>query len=71
MDLQILVSKKGTKVVTATNLHQALQLLDHHYATNVRKWLQDVYEFADGVRKPAKMQDYAPRKQKNSALIDD
>jgi len=71
MDLQILISKKGTKVVTATSLHQALQLLDHHYATNVRKWLQDVYEFADGIRKPVKMQDYAPRKQQESPLIDD
>lgn len=71
MDLQILISKKGTKVVTATNLHQALQLLDHHYATNARKWLQDVYEFSDGIRKPAKMQDYAPRKQNDAPLIDD
>lgn len=71
MDLPILISKKGTKVVTATSLHQALQLLDHHYATNVRKWLYDVYEFSDGIRKPVKMQDYAPRKQKEMPLLDD
>lgn len=71
MDLQILISKKGTKVVTATNLHQALQLLDHHYATNVKRWLHDVYEFRDGIRKPEHMQDFALRKLKNAPVLDD
>ena len=47
-DLQILVSKKGTKVVTATSLYMALQLPDQHYAANIKKWLTDVYEFKDG-----------------------
>ncbi len=59
MELQVLVSKKGTKVVTATNLHQILQLADHHYAANVKKWLSDVYEFSDGIRKPIAMRDFA------------
>jgi hypothetical protein len=71
MELQILISKKGTKVVTATSLHQALQLLDHHYAVNVKKWLTDVFEFHDGIRKPVKMQDYAPRPVKDAPLVED
>ncbi|MDX1940818.1 MAG: hypothetical protein SFU99_09725 [Saprospiraceae bacterium] len=71
MDLQILISKKGTKVVTATNLHQALQLLDHHYAANVKKWLNDLYEFRDGIRKPILKQDFAPRKLQDAMLIED
>lgn len=71
MELQILVSKKGTKVVTATQLHQALQLLDHHYAVNVKKWLTDIFEFRDGIRKPVKMQDYAPRQVKDALLVED
>lgn len=65
MELQILVSKKGTKVVKATNLHLALQLNSDHYAMNVKRWLGDVYEFADGgIRKPIKLKDYAPTKRK-------
>lgn len=71
MELQILVSKKGTKVVTATNLHQVLQLPNHHYAANVRKWLGDIYEFKDGIRKPVKMHDYADRKSADAPLVDD
>ncbi|MCP9235582.1 hypothetical protein [Lewinella sp. JB7] len=32
---------------------------DHHYQANVRTWIKDVYQFADGIRKPVGMQDYA------------
>ncbi len=71
MELQVLISKKGTKVVTATNLHQVLQLPDHHYATNVRKWLNDIYEFHDGIRKPLRMQDFAKRNVKDSPVLKD
>jgi phage anti-repressor protein len=71
MELEVLVSKKGTKVVTATNLHQALQLPKHHYPVNLRKWLGDIYEFKDGIRKPAKMKDYAERKSQDGLLLDD
>lgn len=71
MELQVLVSKKGTKVVTATNLHQVLQLPNHHYATNVRKWFNDVYEFKDGIRKPVKLRDFADRKHNGTPLVDD
>lgn len=68
-DLQILVSKKGTKVVTATNLHYVLQLPNHHYGMNVKKWLSDVYEFREGIRRPAAMQDYAKRIVKGSPEV--
>lgn len=59
MDLTIRVSKKGTRVVKASELHRALGLADHHYQANVRGWIKDVYQFADGIRKPVGMQDYA------------
>ncbi len=59
MDLTIRVSKKGTRVVKASELHRSLGLSDHHYQANVRGWIKDVYQFADGIRKPVGMQDYA------------
>jgi hypothetical protein len=71
MDLSILVSKKGTKVVLATDLHRALQLADHHYPTNVRRWLNDFYEFNDGIRKPIKLQEFASRPLPETALWQD
>ena len=70
-DLQILVSKKGTKVVTATNLYMVLQLPSQHYAANVKKWLTDVYEFKDGIRRPIRMQDYARRQVKDNPILKD
>ncbi len=71
MVLQVYISKKGTKVVAATQLHQVLQLPDHHYAVNVKRWLTDVYEFKDGIRKPLKMQDFANRNVKESSIVKD
>lgn len=71
MELQVYVSKKGTKVVSATELHQALQLTDHHYATNVKRWLTDVYEFSDDIRRPEKLRDFAPRKMLGNTLLKD
>jgi phage anti-repressor protein len=70
MELQILVSKRGTKVVTASNLHSVLGLPAKHYAANTKKWLTDVYEFRDGIRKPKLMNDYA-RRSGNDHLVDD
>ncbi|MEZ4984073.1 MAG: hypothetical protein R2795_03385 [Saprospiraceae bacterium] len=70
MDLNILVSKKGTKVVVATELHQALQLADHHYAVNIKRWLNDWYDFSDGIRKPIKLQEFADRKTENPLIQD-
>ncbi len=71
MDLAIYISKKGTKVVLATDLHQALQLPDHHYATNTKKWLNDLYEFDNGIRKPLRMQEFAPRKTEDEVIWQD
>ncbi|MEO0732925.1 MAG: hypothetical protein AAFZ52_08825, partial [Bacteroidota bacterium] len=59
MQLTILTSKKGTRVVKATELHRALGLADHHYQNNVRHWLKDVYQFADGIRRPEGLKDFA------------
>ena len=71
MELQILISQKGTRVVTATNIHLVLGLPDHHYAGNIKRWISDVYEFQDGIRKATPLKDYARRKiQENSILKD-
>ena len=71
MELQVLVSKKGTKVVLATNLHMVLELPNHHYTANVRKWLNDIYEFKDGIRKPVRLRDYANRRNRDNHIVDD
>ena len=47
MDIQILISKKGTQVVTATNLHDVLDLPLHKYNGNIKKWFCDIYAFQD------------------------
>lgn len=71
MELQILVSKKGTKVVTATELYRALQLPNQHYAVSIKKWINEFYAFRDDIRKPVRMRDYAPRKVKDNPILDD
>ncbi|MEO1259573.1 MAG: hypothetical protein AAFZ15_12280 [Bacteroidota bacterium] len=75
MDLQILVSKKGTKVVKASNLYLVLGLPNKQYAANMRRWLHDVYEFRDGIRKPQSMKDFALRSKQSAddreKLVDD
>ena len=71
MELDVLISKKGTRVVTAMHLHQMLELPNHHYSINIRRWLKDVYEFQDGVRRPIVMKDYALRKSNNLAVLED
>ena len=70
MDLQVLVSKKGTQVVTATNLHAALQLPAHKYNSNIKTWLKDVYAFGDDIRQAIPLQDFADRTQNSSKLKD-
>ena len=70
MELNIITSKKGTKVVTATNLHKVLGLPAHYYLRNAVKWVSDVYAFSDDVRKPEEMQDYSIRTFKVSKLRD-
>ena len=58
---EVLISKKGTKVVTASSLYLALRLPSHHYSAMVRKWMKDVYELEQGIRKPEVLRDYAGR----------
>ncbi len=71
MQLNVLTSKKGTKVVTATNLHLALGLPNHHYGLNVRRWLRDTYELPDGIRRPEPLRDFARRPMPDQPLIED
>jgi phage anti-repressor protein len=71
MELVVLESKKGTKVVSATNLHHALKLPNAQYGANVRRWLRDLYEFSDGgIRKPQAMRDYARRPRPGEPVED-
>lgn len=70
MELQILVSKKGTQVITASNLHDALCLPQHKYNSNLAKWLSDVYGFKDDIRKPIEMKDFSVRNLKLSKRKD-
>lgn len=69
MKLIIHISKKGTRVVKATELHRALGLADHHYQNNVRQWIKDVYQFADGIRKPEGLRDFARSPQSRGKLM--
>ena len=71
MELQVLISKKGTKVIAASNLYQALQLPEQHYSAVIKKWINDIYEFSDDIRKPIRLQDYAKRKIANNPVLQD
>ncbi len=69
MDLSIRISKKGTRVVTASELHRALGLADHHYQSNVRTWIKDVYQFADGIRRPVGLKDFARSPKTKAGVV--
>jgi hypothetical protein len=69
MELTIHISKKGTRVVKATALHRALGLADHHYQNNVRQWIKDIYQFADGIRRPEGLRDFARSPQSRGELM--
>lgn len=69
MDLQILTSKKGTRVIKSTHLHRALGLKDEHYAEHIKRWLSDIYHFHDGIRKPEAMTDFARAKARTDNLL--
>lgn len=69
MELTIHISKKGTRVVKATELHRALGLADHHYQNNVRQWIKDVYQFGDGIRRPEGLRDFARSPQSRGKLM--
>lgn len=65
-----MISKQGTKVVTASNLYQVLQLPAQHYGTHTRKWLKDLYEFHDGIRRPQPLRDFAKRPRPGEPIED-
>jgi hypothetical protein len=69
-ELEVFESKRGTKVVAATNLHYVLGLPSHHYGANLRKWLKDIYEFRDGIRRPQGLRDYAKRPRPGEPIED-
>ena len=70
MELQILVSKKGTRVVTASSLFMALELPQSQYGRTVKRWVNDTYEFVDGIHKPTRLKDFAKRAVKGSPVPD-
>lgn len=71
MELEVLQSKHGTQVVTASNLHSVLNLPLRQYAAQVRRWLRDIYEFGDGtMRKPQMYRDYAKRPRPGQPIED-
>jgi hypothetical protein len=70
MELEILESKKGTKVVIASDLYMALRLSSQNYGLTVRKWIKDAYEFRDGIRKAEPLRDYAKRPRPNEPVED-
>jgi phage anti-repressor protein len=71
LEIQVLISKKGTKVVTASQLHQVLDLPRQQYAVNVRRWIKDTYNFCDGIRRPVAMKDYGVRKWRDNPIMED
>lgn len=70
MELQILISKKGTHVVTASSLYDALLLPPHKYNSSISKWLSDFYSFSDDIRQPQALTDFAKRQLKLSKRKD-
>ena len=70
MALEVFESKKGTKVVTASSLHSVLKLPIRQYGALVRRWLRDVYEFSDGMRKPQPYRDFAKRPRPGEPIED-
>lgn len=60
--LEIFESKKGTKVVLASNLYKVLGLSSPSFPYQVRQWLRAYYEFEEGRnRSPELLRDFAHR----------
>jgi phage anti-repressor protein len=69
-ELEVLQSRQGTKVVTASNLHAALDLPVRQYGSAVRKWIRDIYEMPDGMRRPQIYRDFARRARPGEPMED-
>jgi len=59
--IQVLISKKGTKVVIASHLHRALRIPMFKFNRNIGKWIKGVYAFEDDMRNPEEFKDYGER----------
>ena len=70
MKLEVFESRQGTKVVTASNLHAVLKLPVRQYGAMLRRWMRDVYEFADGIRRPQPYRDFAKRPRPGEPIED-
>ncbi len=70
MELEVFESKYGTKVVAASNLYQVLGLPAKHYGTQLRKWMKDLYEFREGIRRPQPLRDFARRPRPGEPMED-
>lgn len=57
-------------MVTAANLHAALRLPVRQYGALVRRWLKDVYQFDDGIRRPQLYRDFARRPRPGEPIED-
>lgn len=66
MSLHVLVSRKGTRVVTASNLYQALELPPAQYGRAIRHWVRDIYELDGVLRRPEHGRDFAPRRNRDN-----
>jgi len=60
--IQVLISKKGTKVVIASHLHQALGIPMFKFNRNMAKWMKGVFAFEDDIRTPKEFRDFGERK---------
>lgn len=70
IQLDVLESRKGTKVVKASNLYAVLGLPVRQYADRVRRWMRDYYEFRDGMRRPLPNRDFAKRARPGEPIED-
>ena len=61
-EIQVLISKKGTKVVIASHLHRSLRIPMFKFNRNIAKWIEGVYAFEDDMRCPVEFKDYGERK---------
>lgn len=64
--IPVLTSKKGTRVVRASDLYRVLALPTHHYLSTLRKWMRGTYEFHDGIRRPLLLKDFAVRPKRGA-----
>lgn len=55
----------------AFHLHQALGISKDYFPKDVKRWIRDLYQFADGIRHPERYKDFAKREAKEDQMVDD